>query len=287
MSVNIYEYLDYREYIKDAFSFLRAKNPELSMRAFARQCNSTSPNFLQLLLSRKLNLSVSTLHGLAKALGLKRNEEEYLDSLVSFDRAKTFEARDRWYQRVLQLRTGRCDQVVEKLQYAYYSNWHHSAIRALLGYHKFNPSRDSYQALAGLLDPPISARSAKKSVRLLEELGLITLNLDNVYEQTSPVVTTGPLQRTVQVAKFQVETIQLAMEALNKPGPENREISTLTLNISEDAYHRIREKIILSRKEIIEIARSSQKDDRVYQLNFQFFPLTKLKKKRSRRKRGA
>jgi hypothetical protein len=38
----------------------------------------------------------------------------------------------------------------------------------------------------------------------------------------------------------------------------------------------MQEKIIRLRKELMDIAREDADDDRVYQLNIQFFPLTKI-----------
>ena len=57
---------------------------------------------------------------------------------------------------------------------------------------------------------------------------------------------------------------------------KNREISTLTLGISRDGFNQIKERIRSFRKEVIEIARNDENEDRVYQCNLDLFPLTRV-----------
>jgi uncharacterized protein (TIGR02147 family) len=54
----------------------------------------------------------------------------------------------------------------------------------------------------------------------------------------------------------------------------HRDISTLTLSISESSLQRMKEKIRECRRELLEIAKADEHADRVYQLNLQLFPLS-------------
>ena len=107
---------------------------------------------------------------------------------------------------------------------------------------------------------------------------LIKINKNGHYIQTKNAVSSGSNTRSLEIYKYQASSMDLAKNALDKVGLKQRDISTVTLNISKKGYEKIRDKITQMRHEIIEIANQDSADDRVYQANIQLFPLTKLKK---------
>lgn len=283
MTSNLYEYLDYRQFLKNWFADAKKRNPRFSHRDFARQSNITTPNFLQMVLQRKLNLNSSTLCKVAAGIGLTKRQEQYFEALVGYDQAKTFPERDKYYQRMLRLKKASPQTVLHRSQYAYYSAWHHSALRALLGYVKFNPRKDDFASLGKMLYPNITASQVRKSINLLEKLDLVKKNTCGDYVQSTPSISTGAGKKSVEIVKHQMDVINLAKAALNDLPVECRDVSTLTLNISAKGFEAIRDKIGAMRKEIIQIACKDDLDDRVYQLNIQLFPLTNPKKERQKR----
>ena len=73
---------------------------------------------------------------------------------------------------------------------------------------------------------------------------------------------------------FQKENLQLASKAIDRFPRPQRDISTLTVSISEDGANRIREELADFRKKLVNIVAEDQNVDRVYQINFQSFPLS-------------
>jgi uncharacterized protein (TIGR02147 family) len=274
--LSITSYLDYREFLRDAFETLKKGNAEFSYRAFAKLCGSNSPNYLQLILANKLNMQIPAISLLAPALKLSRSDISYFTELLLFNHAKTFKDRDNHYQNILRIKALNTHAKIDKSQYSYYSKWYHSAVRALLGYYQFNPQTDNYNDLGRQLRPGISGQQAKSSIALLEKLSLIRLNNKGCFEQSSPVVTSGSNIHSLAVTKYQTEMMRHAITALQECPLKQRDISTLTMNISGRNFDIMRNKIIQLRKELIELAREDNDDDRVYQLNIQFFPLTKF-----------
>jgi uncharacterized protein (TIGR02147 family) len=278
----ITDYLDYKEYLRDSFEALNNGDGRCSLRSFARMCGSASPNFLKLVLADRLRFGSEIIPRLEKPLGLSKKELRYFEALVAFHYATTFEERDRCYQALLKLKASSTHTRIEKRQYKYYSQWFHSAVRALLGYYRFFPGRSSFHELGRQLQPRLTGQQAESSVKLLERLHLIRLNAEGYYEQSTAVVTSGPEVRSQEVAKFQMEMMRHAQVALQKCPADYRDISTLTLNISGKSFQAAREKIIQLRKELIEMAKNDSDDDRVYQVNIQLFPLTRIEKEEGR-----
>jgi uncharacterized protein (TIGR02147 family) len=135
--------------------------------------------------------------------------------------------------------------------------------------------KDNYSLLARKLLPPIKPSEAQKSVTLLQKLELIKRNEQGMWEQTSPIISTGNEVASLHVLNYHKQVSRLAEGALDRSGKDERDISSLTMGISRTDFCRIKNRIQEFRKEIVDIVRNSSDDDRVYQLNFQFFPVSK------------
>ena len=73
---------------------------------------------------------------------------------------------------------------------------------------------------------------------------------------------------------FHSEMIGLAKEALERFEPQEREISSLTLGVSQKCYGRIKERIRTFKQELLSMVTDDTSDsETVCQCNFQLFPL--------------
>jgi len=69
--------------------------------------------------------------------------------------------------------------------------------------------------------------------------------------------------------------MDLAKEAVDRFPRDTRSISTLTLSLSAEVYAAIDAKLALFRREVLDMVKNDTNGvDRVYQFNFQVFPLT-------------
>ena len=83
--------------------------------------------------------------------------------------------------------------------------------------------------------------------------------------------------RSLQVTALveQGSALDLAKGSYQAVPGKFRSHSTLTLSIAEPDFRRIREEITSLRKRILELARNSPAPDRVYQVTFNVFPLSR------------
>lgn len=78
---DIFEFDDYREYLKVALAENQSKG--ISIRKFTRSSGLASPNYFQMVISGKKNMSIQSAKKVAQALGLNRTEQQYLQTLIS------------------------------------------------------------------------------------------------------------------------------------------------------------------------------------------------------------
>lgn len=272
--VSIYTYLDYRLFLKDYYSFQKKHNPAFSYRFFSEQAGVRAPNFLQWLIEGKRNLAQKTIPGIARALHLDAKEEEYFAALVGFDQADTIAAKTALYEKLIAIYKPAAPRALSQAQYQHYSHWYNEALRELLKYHRFAPKEKyAYRKLGKKVRPAISESQARKAIQQMISLGLLRLDKDGTVKQTDDFITTGDEVRSFFVQKFHESMISLARESMDRFPSETRDISSLTVSVSDSCFLLVKKEIQQMRKRILDLVKMDEKPDNVYQFNFQLFPL--------------
>ena len=269
---SVFEYLDYRDFLKDFYEEKKSQHSFFSYRLFGAKIG-IDPSYLAKVLIKNRNISNNAIGAIAVFCGLKEREADYFETLVHFIKAKSLKESKLLFEKLLSLKNTSSKALLEN-QYAFYQKWRHSAIRSLLEFYDF---KGDYKALSQQLSPPISAKEAKDSIRLLEKLRLIGKDADGRYRMTDNAITTGSQWSSLAIAAFQEETIRLSIGSLIRHPKKHRDISTVTMNINEDNFEEIREKISEFRNSIINFVHEQQSPDRVVQLNIQLFPISKIR----------
>jgi uncharacterized protein (TIGR02147 family) len=267
---SVKNYWEYRDYLKDFYCQKKKETPWFSLRYLGGRV-SVDPSHLVKIFQRRRHIGNSSIDVFIKECNLTGADAEYFANLVRFNKAKSDRDCKMFYERLLALK-GSGARTLEKSQYEFYTKWYHSAILMLLDFYPFS---DDYAALAAKVSPPITEGKAKKSIALLKRLGLIRKTPHGTYCLTHKIITTGDHGRSIAVKTFQEETMRMAAEALHRHPPEKRNISTVTITISEQNLDRINEVISQFRETLLRMARDEKSPDKVYQLNIQLFPLTK------------
>jgi len=268
---HISEYTDYRAYMHDWLEDRRAAILPVSNRWFARKMGVNSSSWLTSLLQGKKNLSKDSANRISSIMKHDQYETRFFETLVFFNQARTIDERNQYYRDLTALKKNRHIRKVVPGQYEFYAEWYHSAIRSIIGMHGFD---GDFKGLALMILPRITPAQAKKSVKLLEKLNLIQRDEKGNYTLTSSAITSGEEVRSLAVANFQQETMRLAQEAFDRYKYPERDISTITIGVSEESYGKVRQVLAEARKKIIEIANSDESAERVYQVNIQTFPLS-------------
>jgi uncharacterized protein (TIGR02147 family) len=273
---NIFEYADYREFLRDWIEAKKRRNPAISSRWLAQKAGLKSTGHVSMILNGKANISSTIAHKLSAALGLRKRESDFFQHLVLFTQAKTPRDKRLFFEKMAQFK-GSCIHRLKTHQYAFYDKWHHSALRALL---EFHPDSSDHAALGHALVPTVSADEVKASLDLMESLGLIRRNDDGTCAPTDALITTGSVEKSIALNKFMSDTLELARRALEDGAAEKRNMSVLTLGISDKGFEAIQEELREFRRRVMRIA-EKDRAERVFQFSCQLFPLSK---KAARRK---
>lgn len=269
--IEIFEYSDYRKYLKDLLEDRKKVNRLFSHRAVLQRMGISSTGFLANVISGRKNLTPVQVQKLAQIMKMKAAEARYFECLVLFNQAKTLEEKNAQMRRLV------ANQKVEtktlaKKQLNLFSKWHYVVMRELLYFHRL---KDDFRAAARMLIPSITTEEAERAVKELEELEMLGKDADGYYLQKDNAITTGNELRSVQVANFQMETMDLAKEAMERFALEERDISCMTMTLSKQSFDQVKSEILSFRRRLSAIAAADEHVDQVYQCNIQFFPVTR------------
>ena len=275
----IFEYTDYREWIRDAFDDFKQRKTVISWRYMAMKLGADPGNLLRVS-QGKIHLTLSLVKPMAEFFELNEKETAYWTELVCFGRAKTDAEALNHYEK-MQVLKGIPLKRLAKKELEFYRHWYCNSIRSIIGICKF---KDDYEGLAESCTPPISVEEAKSAVKLLYDLNMISRDRDGYWKVNDTFVSTGGNWRSEAVRTFQKETIRLAGESLERHNPPQRDISTVTMTFNMDDIALIREKIKEFRSELLRMSQEGSGDDTVFQLNVQLFPIGFAKKLQEKEK---
>ncbi|MBI2340563.1 MAG: TIGR02147 family protein [Deltaproteobacteria bacterium] len=269
--IRLFDYLDYRQFLKDWYAEAKRARGSFSFRAFSKRAGFTSPNFLKLVMDGERNLTEDSLSKFVIGLKLNKQEEEFFRNLVFFNQAVEEEKKALYYERLIQSRKFNQLKPIQKSQYEYCSTWHHSVIRELVASREFDGTPEW---LARRISPPITGAQAKKSLEALERLGFIARE-GGSWKQTSAIVSTGAEVASLALFQYHLEMLDLAKHVMHTVSAQKRDVSALTLGVKKERISELKKKIQEFRQEILKLVSTDSDPEEVVQLNIQMFPLTR------------
>jgi uncharacterized protein (TIGR02147 family) len=274
--IKIFEYTDYRYFLKDYYSFQKKNNRRFSYRSFAHQ-SGVAPSLFKDVVSGRRHLTLKAMEKYACAMHMSQRESGYFRALVEFVNAKNDRNKNDAFGRMMRFRRHIPLAFLDEKQYEFFSNWYYSAIRELISLPEF---REDPEWIARAISPSITAGQAKKALEVLLHLKLVNRNASGKLELSDTVVSSRAEMNSMLLRNFHHSMIQIGQEALERYDPKDREISSLTLGVSNSCFEDIKQRIKNFKEEILHMVVEDKTDSQtVCQLNFQLFPLVATEEK--------
>jgi uncharacterized protein (TIGR02147 family) len=268
---DVFSYTSYSRFIRDFCAEKKRSNPKYSYGTLSRRAGLKSRSNLIEIANGKAPLSRLRVFQVARAMELGPKECEYFVSLVHFNNATSLKEKEFHLDKMGELAGRSPGRLLGEAQFGYFSEWYHPAVRELACMPSF---RGDYAALGRSLRPPISAKQARDSVDLLLRLGLLRKAAHGRFAQADGAVQTADELTSYMILRYQKEGIRLADAALDSVAPEDRDVSTFTAGVSRECFLAVKKELQAFRRHLSKLVEKDQGQDRVYQLNLQFFPLS-------------
>lgn len=267
---DIFCYTDYRFLLNDYYLHQKKKSRSFSFRYFAAKAGVSASLFKDIIDGRR-RLSTDVMQKYAVAMNLSVKETEYFDAVVQFVNSKSNGDKNLHYTRMMRLRGNSSIKFIDEGQYEFFRCWYHSALREMVTLPDF---REDYDWIAKKCIPRITATQAKKSIELMLRIGILKRNEHGKLTPADAVISSEYEMKSFVLRNFQSEMLGLAKTALERFETDEREISSLTLGLSQKCYERIKERIKMFKQEILNmVTEDTTASEVVCQCNFQLFPL--------------
>lgn len=269
---SVYEYTDYRSFLRDYYVAEKARRPAFSYRYFARRAGHTSPNFLKLVIEGKRNLGPASITAFARALELDAEESSFFSDLVAYGQSKTEEGKTKHLSRITAARNYRKAGRIEGQLFEYLAHWYLPAIRELVARPDF---QEDPKWIARELVPAISVKRAAEGLKVLQNLGLVRRMPDGRLERGDPSWTTGPETDTKIVTSFHHQMLTLAADAVQNLPSIERNVSSLVVCVRTKTIEELRRRLTSFQQELLALCDADEEPEVVYQIGMQLFPLSR------------
>lgn len=270
----IFEYFDYRLYLRDFYEFAKLNKPYYSYRFIASRVG-VNPGFLFRLMSGKVHIGLRKIEVFADLLELSGRQREYFTELVRLGKAKRDEDVQESLKKLKSIRGIQFSTIADD-QMEFFGKWHHMAMRSLLSIYPFNGK--NYRRLGAMLIPPLSANEARESVNLLVRLGLVSPDHDGIYKVADTFISTKEKWSSAAVHEYQKASIALSLKALDTLSKDIRDVSTVTFTCSRNQLETLRDRLQEIRQKMLMMSQDCPGEDCVMQLNLQLIPAALVKK---------
>jgi uncharacterized protein (TIGR02147 family) len=267
----VFDYLDYREFLKDSYQRNKSIDPKYSCRYIASKVGFKSASYFTQVLHGRTDMTPAMALRFAEFLKLEARESNYFELLVLYARSRSATERRCYLEQLATFRESKA-HLVPPEHYEFYECWYHTAIRELL---HIEPFTGDFNLLSRRLRPAVPVSKVRESIELLLRLGMIRQDGERMVRSDKLSTTTGEAVRAVQVDQFHTACLQLAQSTIDEMAREERNLSTLTVTLSPDAMQRVGQEIGDFRRRILSIAEADFDETEVYHLGIQFFPMTR------------
>lgn len=267
----VFDYLDYRAYLKDVYEERKAESPFYSYRMMAESFGLFPSNIFRIL-HGEAHLPARCHSRALEFLGLSGRAAEYYLLLMAYARERSVKERTTILEKAMTLRDV-ARRPLESRELEYFSHWWTAVIRSLL---ETTGGRAVPSELGQALVPPVGENDVQSSLNLLLDLGLVKRASSGRLLPAEAHLTAGGEAKSKAVRGFQRQILTLASAALEQFPPDDRDMSTLTLSMDERAFREIRELVRECRRQIQKRVEDSKESDRVMHLAMAFFPAAQL-----------
>lgn len=241
----------FSEMLKSELQDRQQRNPNFSVRAFARWLE-ISPAQLSQLMSGKRRVTVSMGHKIVEKLGLSPMERQSLmTSLPGWVETKSESAQVRQLQ---------------EDHFRLISDWYHFAILSLTRLPRAEGHPRWVSSQLG-----ISMETAREGMDRLVRLGL--LKLSPTFKQIGDPINVSSEDPSQAIRKYHKQMLQLAGEKIDTTENQYKDFQGVTLAIDRKKIPMARQIIDEALNKITETLESGTSND-VYSCSVQLFPLT-------------
>lgn len=266
----VYDYLDVCLFLQDYYAYRKAVKQGFSYESGADELSFNSRSFLRMMILGKKKLTPNVIEALAHSLFPQKEQQDYFYYLVKYSQSKLVKDRHLFGQKMMQILKNHNQPMIIGGETSFTSDPIYARLLSLFSY---SDVIKNVSSLSRLLDQ--SEEVVLSALQALEEWKLIKKDdEEGTWSSTVGIFKVADNKGNKNIHEFHRKSLLEAIQAFEKP-VKVRTFKSLLLPMSEDDFNAFNEMLNDFSKE--QMARHNPKvykGKRVYQVNFNIYPVT-------------
>jgi len=251
--LDLFSYLDYREFCRDYYQTQKVVDAEFSFRAFGRRAK-VAPAYLKHIIDGKRNLSPQMSLQFAHGMTLSSKEADYFETLVRFNQATSVEEKNLHLERLRKKRARGLRDVSLAEAALLLSHWYVVAIKELVvSLNSSNPVQ-----IQSLLRRRLTESQIERTIEDLIHYGWLQL-VDGKWTSQANQIRFPDEVKSYVVRSFHQQILELAREALEDP-LDRREFGAAVFTFPKEKLPDLKEKIKQLQRDLVIFVQEETKD---------------------------
>ena len=267
---NVFDYQDPKEFIQAMVDYYKL-GKGVSIRRIHERGGLKSSNYIQMIIDGKRRLGPKAVGQLGKSFELSGSEQKFFHILVLASQERLPSRKKAYMADLEEYRAYRQIKPSAEAIDDFYSFWYISAIFEACNTDWGKKSTSEMAKSVG-----ISESEVNHAFEILQNLKLIEKK-NNLWRKTKHAFVTPKQMQSTLVRKYHREMGLQAVRHIEATSPEERELGAITVMLTPQSYEKIKRLLWNLREEIARSYTSDEGASLVYQLNFQLFPLVRIK----------
>lgn len=243
---NVFEFNNYREYLRQYYDFHKEKSATFSYRSFARRAGLNTSDYLKKVIDGKRPITEKKLAPFLRGLKLKGDKAKYFKLMVALEREENPAEQSIILNKMKRLKRAQLKSELDQTHYTLFSHWHAIAIRELVLLPDFEPTPEY---VVKKLRRKITRAQAESVLQKLIELGYIQ-HIDGKWQQSEPMITSSDGIVSEAICHVHREMLEITIDSIAKDPIESRSNNALVAAVSKEKLPQLKEKLITFRKEL-------------------------------------
>lgn len=269
----IFDYHDYRVFLKDWLTHSKTSNKRYSMRKLCRLAK-ISPALLSLILAEKRSLSTPAAEKLLPHLGLEDSEQSFFLNLVQLSEGATQDDRLQAFQRIKRFQGYQTSSQPEIEAFHYLTKWYYVAIRELVRHPEFSEDAKWIQKQ---LVQHVPAVEIKRALEFLIEHKFVVRTENGGLKQSERDIRCEGGVFQLSLNQFHKMILDMGRDSMDRIEKDKRHFSGYTFAINPESYNAVLKIIGEATEKIRQLeSRDSGKAGNpvVYHAEFMMIPFT-------------
>lgn len=270
----IYEYKDYREFLRHYVSRRKRENPDWTIAGWARELGLLATTSITKILNGQREPGERICQKLTEYFRFNSEESKYFDYLVHLNKCTDSTMREVFTEKLLRLTPTIGKLSIDEARLQIVAEWVHMAIRQMAG---VQPLPNDPAWIARQLIFESSVEQVQQAIENLLQLGMLIERDGKLSKSETWLASTEDIPSKA-LRSHHSQMIENAKQAIEKVPVLQREIRGMTMAVPLDKMDMAKAMIRQFTEDIAKLMNENS-TDQVYQLNVQFFPLTQFENK--------